>query len=336
MSQNNTPILYVGLDIAKLTLELDLAGRIHRLANDAKGHAQLHQHLRAHPRAHVICEASGGYEQSVVRFLQAAGLPVSIVEAARVRFFARAQGRRAKTDPIDAVVLSAYGRSFHPTATAAPSPCQQRLADLSQRRRQLLEARTTERNHTEHYTDPLCVRQARRVLKMLDQQIEQCNQELAKLIATDAVLAHKAHRLEAIPGVGTVVAATMLAEMPELGQLTPQTAAALAGMAPYNRDSGASQGIRHISGGRRPVRCALYMATLSAVRHDRILKEIYQRLCAAGKKPKVAMTACMRKLVILMNPPKRCQLFPCRLTPLLQRSPKETRKLVSESSTISC
>jgi transposase len=301
MSQNNTSILYVGLDVAKLTLELDLAGRIRRLANDPKGHAQLRKHLRAHPQAHIICEATGGYEQPVVRFLQAACLPVSIIEAARVRYFARAQGRRAKTDPIDAVVLSAYGQTFHPPATPAPSPCQQRLADLSQRRRQLLQARNAERNHTEHYTDPLCVRQARQLLKMLDQQIAHCDQALAKLIAADAVLAHKARRLEAIPGVGTVVAATMLAEMPELGQLTPQTAAALAGVAPYNRDSGAIKGVRHISGGRRAVRCALYMATLSTVRHDRILKEIYLRLCAAGKKPKVAMTACMRKLVILMN-----------------------------------
>lgn len=301
MSQNNTAILYAGLDVAKLTLELDVAGRIHSLANTPKGHAQLCKHLRAQPSVHVICEASGGYEQRVVQFLQASNLPVSLVEAARVRYFARAQGRRAKTDSIDATVLSAYGSSFQPAATPAPSPHQQRLADLTQRRLQLIQARNAERNHTEHYTDPLCVRQARLLLKTLDRQIAQCDETLAELVAADPALACKIGRLKAIPGVGPVVAITVLADMPELGQLNAQTAAALAGVAPYNRDSGGLKGVRYISGGRRTVRCALYMAALSAVRHDRILKDFYQRLRAAGKPAKVALTAVMRKLIILMN-----------------------------------
>jgi transposase len=301
MSQNNTPILYVGLDVAKLSLELHLAGRSYRLANAAKGHAQLLKRLRAHTNAHVVCEATGGYEQPVVRALQAAGLPVSIVEAGRVRYFARAQGQRAKTDPIDAAVLTDYGATFKPVATPPASAQQQRLADLSQRRRQLVHTLTAESNRTDHYTDPLCRRQARQLLKTLEKQIAQCDQAITTLIAQDELLAHKAKRLDAIPGVGLVVAATVLAEMPELGRLSSQTAAALAGVAPYNRDSGAHNAVRHISGGRRPVRCALYMAALSAVRHDRILKEFYLRLRAAGKKPLVALTACMRKLVILMN-----------------------------------
>ena len=301
MSPNNTPILHAGLDVAKLTLELHLGAKTCALTNDPKGHAQLCKRLRAQPGAHVVCEATGGYEQPVVRALHAAGLPVSVVEAARVRYFARAQGRRAKTDPIDAAVLTAYGDTFQPATTPPPTTTQQRLADLSQRRQQLIQARTAERNHTEHYTDPQCVRQARHLLKTLDRQIAQCDLALAQLVAADAGLAHKARRLAAIPGVGTVVALTVLAEMPELGQLTPQTAAALAGVAPYNRDSGGLKGGRHISGGRRAVRCALYMATLSAIRHDRILKEIYLRLRANGKKPLVAMTAVMRKLIILMN-----------------------------------
>jgi transposase len=301
MSQNNTVILHVGLDVAKLSLELHLAGHFHSLANDAKGHAQLAKLLRPHAGAHVVCEATGGYEQPVVRALQAANIPVSIIEAARVRYYARAQGQRAKTDPMDAAVLTAYGQAFKPVATRVASPRQQRLADLSQRRRQLLQTRTAEHNRAEHYTDPLCVRQARQLRKTLDKQIEQCDQGITTLIAEDAVLAHKANRLEAIAGVGPVVAATVLAELPELGTLNPQTAAALAGVAPYNRDSGAQKGVRHISGGRRTVRCALYMATLSAVRHDRILKAFYIRLLAAGKKPLVAMTACMRKLIVLMN-----------------------------------
>jgi transposase len=301
MSQNNTVILYVGLDVAKLSLELHLADRFHSLANDAKGHAQLCKLVGAHPGVHVVCEAPGGYEQPVVRALQAADIPISIIEAARIRYYARAQGPRAKTDPIDAAVLTAYGHAFKPVATQVTSPHQQRLADLSQRRRQLIHTRTTEHNRAEHYTDPLCVRQARQLHKNLDKQIKECDRGITTLIAEDAVLAHKAKRLQAIAGVEAVVASTVLAEMPELGKLNPQTAAALAGVAPYNRDSGLQKGVRHISGGRRTVRCALYMATLSAVRHDRILKAFYTHLLAAGKKPLVAMTACMRKLVILMN-----------------------------------
>jgi transposase len=301
MSQHNPPILYVGLDIAKLSLVLDLAGQSHALDNHARGHAQLLKLLRPHPQAHVICEATGGYEQPVVRCLQAAGVAVSVVEAGRVRHFARAQGQRAKTDPIDATVLSAYGRACQPLASTAPSAQQQQLADLTQRRRQLVQLLAQERNHLEHYTDGFRRRQTRQLGRLLDKQIDECEQAIAALIDQDPLLRHKAHRLQAIPGVGPVVASTLLAEMPELGQLTPQTAAALAGVAPYNQDSGPKQGFRAIGGGRRTVRCALYMATLSAVRHDRILKEFYRRLIAAGKKPKVALTACMRKLVILMN-----------------------------------
>jgi transposase len=301
MSQNNTSILHVGLDVAKLSLQLHLAGRFHSLANDPKGHAQLLKLLRAQPGAHVVCEATGGYEQPVVQALQAADLPVSILEAGRVRYFARAQGQRAKTDPIDAAVLTHYGLTFTPTPTPALPAQQRRLADVSQRRRQLIHTRTMESNRAEHYTDPLCVRQTRQLQKALEKQIDQCDQLITTLIAEDAELAQKAARLQTIPGVGPVVAATVLAEMPELGKLNPQTAAALAGVAPYNRDSGNLTGGRHISGGRRPVRCALYMATLSAVRHDRILKAFYQHLRAAGKKPLVALTACMRKLIVLMN-----------------------------------
>jgi transposase len=301
MSPNNMNILYVGLDVAKLSLQLHLAGRFHLLSNDAKGHAQLLKLLRSHATAHVVCEATGGYEQAIVHALQAANIPVSIVEAGRVRYFARAQGQRAKTDPIDAAVLSEYGLAFQPAPTPPVSPQQQQLADLAQRRRQIVQLLIHERNQAEHYTDSFRLRQTRRLCKILEQQVAQCDEAIAALIAQDAQLAHKASRLKAIPGVGPVVASTMLAEMPELGTLNRRTAAALAGVAPYNRDSGGQKGSRSIQGGRSAARNALYMATLTAMRYDRILKEFYLRLRAAGKKPLVAMTACMRKLVILMN-----------------------------------
>jgi transposase len=278
MSQNNSPILYVGLDVAKASLQLDLAGQSHSLANDAKGQARLLKLLRDHPTAQLVCEATGGYEQPVVRALHAAAVPVSVVEAGRVRHFARAKGQRAKTDPIDAGVLSEYGRAFQPAPTAAPTAQQTRLAELSTRRLQLIQTRLAETNRAEHYLDKLCVRQSRQLLRTLEKQIEACDTALTELIA-----------------------ATVLAELPELGRIRDEAAAALAGVAPYNRDSGAVTGVRHIAGGRTAVRCALYMATLSAVRYDAILKAFYLKLRAAGKPPKVALVACMRKLVVLMN-----------------------------------
>jgi transposase len=301
MSQNNCPILYVGLDVSKASLQLDLAGQSHCLSNDRPGHQRLLKRLRAHPSAQIVCEATGGYEQPVVRVLHAAGLPVSVVEAGRVRHFARAQGRRAKTDPIDASVLSAYGRAIAPLPTPAPTELESRLAQLSTRRSQLVQTLTAESNRAEHYVDRACVRQARQLRRLLEKQIEQCDAAMTALIAADPQLHDRAQRLDAIPGVGAITAATVLAELPELGRISHQAAAALVGVAPFNRDSGAERGVRHIAGGRAAVRCALYMAALSAVKHDAILKAFYGRLRAAGKKPKVALVACMRKLVVLMN-----------------------------------
>jgi transposase len=301
MSQNNTPILYVGLDVAKSSLQLDLAGQPHALTNDPKGHARLLQLLRDQPGAHVVCEATGGYEQAVVHACHAAQVPVSIVEAGRVRHFAKAKGLRAKTDPIDALVLSAYGRTFQPTATAAPTRQQARLAELSTRRLQLIETLIAETNRAAHYTDKLLRAQTRQLQQLLEKQIGACDTAIAELIAADETLKGQAARLDAIPGVGAVTAATVLAELPELGKLSHAAASALVGVAPYNRDSGDHNGSRHIAGGRKAVRCALYMATLSAVQYDPILKAFYQRLRLAGKKPKVALVAAMRKLVVLMN-----------------------------------
>ena len=300
-NQNQTVVRHIGLDVAKASSQLDLPGLPNPISNDAKGHARLLKLLRAHPTAHIVCEATGGYEQAVVRVLQAAGVPVSIVEAGRVRHFARAKGLRAKSDPIDAAVLSEYGRLFQPPPTPAPSAQQAQLAEWSARRSQLLHTLVMENNRASHYGDPFCVRQAAQLRRLLEKQVAACDTAIAELIAADEELRYKAERLDAIPGVGAVTAATVLAEVPELGRISAAAVAALVGVAPFNRDSGAVTGVRHIAGGRGAVRCALYMATLSAVKHDAILKKFYLHLRAAGKKPKVALVACMRKLIILMN-----------------------------------
>lgn len=301
MSQNNTSILYLGVDVAKSSLDIHLAGKSHCLTNDSKGHSQLLKLLRPFPGAHLICEATGGYEQPMVRCLHAAQIPISIIEAGRVRHFAKAKGLRAKTDPIDALVLTEYGRTFQPAPATPPTATQARLSQISTRRLQLIQTLTAETNRAAHYTDPLCLRQTRHLQKSLRSQITACDTAIAQLIAADPALKAQAARLDAIPGVGAVTAATVLAELPELGKISNEAASALVGVAPYNRDSGQHTGLRHIAGGRTALRCALYMATLSAVRYDPILKAFYTHLRQAGKKPKVALVACMRKLVVLMN-----------------------------------
>ena len=295
-----SPASYAGLDVAKASLELWLDGQSLSLSNDPKGHAKLIQRLLSHPGVHVVCEATGGYEQRPVRALQMAGIPVSIVEPSRPRHYAHAKGLRAKTDPIDAALLADYGRAFHPAPTPKPSPQQENLTQLT-RRRQLVDTLTLQHNFAEHYDDDFCKKQHRQTVKHLEKQIEQCNQAIDHLLNQDAALKDKKQRLQTLPGVGPVVAATLLAEMPELGTLNRRSAPALAGVAPYNRDSGAKKGIRTIRGGRRAVRSILHMAALSAIRYNATLKAFYKRLLAKGKKKMVALTAVVRKLIILIN-----------------------------------
>ena len=301
MSQTNSNIIYAGLDIAKASLELHLAGQSYPLTNDAKGHRRMVQLLRVRPGAHVICEATGGYERPSLRALQAAQIPATLTEAGRVRKFAQVVGRRAKTDPIDARVLAEFGRTLQPEPTPAPDPAHEQLRQITSRRQQLIDTLLAEKNRAAHYEDPFSAKQSKALTRLLEKQIAECDKAILQHLERHPALAAKAARLDAIPGVGPTTAAVILAQMPELGTLSKGAAAALAGVAPYNRDSGKHSGTRSISGGRAAVRTALYMAALSAVRHDRILKDFYLSLRAKGKKPKVALVACMRKLIILMN-----------------------------------
>jgi transposase len=257
MKPDSPPVLYVGLDVAKASLQLDLAGQSLALTNGAPGHARLLKLPRPHPTAQVVGEATGGYEQAVVRALHAALVPVSVVEAGRVRHFAHAKGWRAKTDPIDAALLAAYGRALTPRPTPAPTAEQARLATLSTRRQQSLQTLTAETNRAAHYVEPFCIQQGHQLRKLLEKQVARCAQAITALIAAEADLQAKSDRLDAIAGVGVVTAAIVLAEVPELGTLSDGAVAALVGLAPYNRDSGDRTAGRHITGGRAGVRCAL-------------------------------------------------------------------------------
>ncbi len=293
--------IYAGLDIAKLNLQLHLAGRSYDLPNTAAGQRRLLKLLARHPGVHVVCEATGGYERAVVAALHQAAIPVSVLNPARVRHFARAQGQRAKTDRLDAVVLCAYGQALQPAPTPARTELEQQLTELVRRRAQLLDALVAQRQQAEGLTLPTLRRQAQSLIRRLERDLAQIQAALAQLQTQSAPLNQRVERLASIVGVGTLTALGVLAELPELGTLNRRQVAALAGLAPHPRESGQWQGQRSIGGGRAAVRRTLYTAALVAARTNHHLKAFYQRLRLAGKPAKVALTAVMRKLIVLMN-----------------------------------
>ena len=298
----NAPV-YAGVDISKDHLDLDLPGQAPvRYTNTTEGRRKLLADFRKLASlVHVICEPSGGYEQQLLADLWAAHVEVSMVNATRVRAFARARGLLAKTDQIDAAVLREYGELLHPAALDAPSPLRERLAALVQRREQLVEMLATEQQRLSQSRDGSVQKLTRQLGKQLAKQIAQLESLIAELITTDERLQFQHNRLQQVKGVGPVTSATLLAELPELGQLDDKQIGALAGLVPYNRDSGQQRGRRVIHGGRVRVRRVLYMAAVVAARFNPILKAFYDRLVQAGKPKKVALTAVMRKLVGLLN-----------------------------------
>jgi transposase len=300
MNDKQTSV-YAGLDIAKASLQLHLQSKFFDLPNTAAGHAQMIKRLAAIPGVHIICEATGGYERAVVAALHAATIPVSVINPARVRQFARASGELAKTDPIDAAVLTAFGLAFAPQPTLPRTATELKLAALVTRRVQLLELRVAEVQRADTCADLDLCKLFTPWLAQMEKQIAKVEALIEALLKAQALLADQVQRLDGIMGVGRLTAVMVLATMPELGQLNRRQAAALAGLCPYNRDSGQWAGKRCISGGRAEVRRALYMAALSASRSNHLLKPFYDRLIAAGKPAKVALTAVMRKLIVLMN-----------------------------------
>lgn len=294
---------YVGIDISKDTLDLDVAGQSPcHYTNRTKGIAELiHALSRLSVPVHVICEPSGGYERDLLEALWAKKIPVSLVHAARVRAFARARGLLAKTDAIDAIVLREYGELLRPAALAAYAPQRQRLAELVRRREQLINLLCMEEQRLTQTREAVIRKLSHKLIGALKKQITELDTLITAQIEADTTLKEQSDRLQQVRSVGPVTAATLLAELPELGRLNDQEIGALAGVVPYNRDSGQHRGRRMIRGGRIQVRRVLYMAALVATRFNPLLKAFYQRLLKAGKVKKVALTAVMRKLIVLLN-----------------------------------
>lgn len=293
---------WIGIDVAKAWVDVASTDgpAVRRFANDPAGITAVVTELTAQSPQLIVLEATGGHETALTAALAAAGLAVAVVNPRQVRDFARAIGQLAKTDRLDARLLARFAECIQPPVRPLPDATSQDLAALLARRRQLLEMRTAERNRRPTLAPRLRTRLDTHVV-WLSQQIAELDRELDDTLRASPLWREKEDLLRSIPGIGPVVARTLLAALPELGTLTPEQAAALAGVAPLAHDSGQRTGPRRIGGGRATVRAALSMAVISAIRCNPPIKACYTRLRAADKPVKVALTACMRKLVIVAN-----------------------------------
>ena len=298
----STEPVCVGIDVAKASLEVAVHPPADRWAVDYTDPAvaTLVTRLTALAPALIVLEATGGLEVPLVGALAAAGLPVVVVNPRQVRDFAKATGQLAKTDTLDAAVLAHFAAVVRPRLRPLPDPATQALAALVTRRRQLIGMLTAERNRL-GCAPKVLHKELQTHIRWLERRIASLDTDLDQAIRTSPVWRAQADLLRSVPGVGPVVARTLLAQLPELGTLSPKTLATLVGVAPLNRDSGLLRGRRTVWGGRATVRAVLYMGTLTAVRFNPVLRAFYLRLRAAGKLPKVALTACMHKLLTILN-----------------------------------
>ena len=292
----------VGIDVGKEKLDARLNGQpsVRIWANDEAGRAELSEWVVAQEAQLVVVEASGGYEAGIVSELLERDQAVALVNPTRVRAFARAEGILAKTDKIDAGVIARFGATMKPEPQARRDQNQLELNQWVTRRRQLVLMVTAEKNRLQTAAPAMQAHIARHIA-WLQADIELLEQQINQAIAANPRWSETAKRVESVPGVGSITASTLVADLPELGQLNRQKIAALVGVAPFNHDSGKRRGHRRIFGGRASVRSVLYMATLSAIRHNPVIKSFYERLIAKGKIKKVALTACMRKLLVILN-----------------------------------
>lgn len=297
-----TVSVFVGIDVSKDRLDVALrpSGDRWAVANEEPYIATLVERVRGLSPTLIVLEATGGLEAPLTGALAAVGLPVVVVNPRQVRDFAKATGTLAKTDALDANILAQFAEVIRPALRPLPDAATQALSALLARRRQLIEMRTAEQNRLG--TAPPPVRKGIRAhIAWLARQLARIDDDLAQAIRESPVWREKDDLLQSAPGVGPVLATTLLAGLPELGTLSRQQVAALVGVAPLNRDSGTLRGRRRVWGGRAQVRTALYMAALTATRYNPVIRAFYARLCAAGKAKKVALTACMRKLLTILN-----------------------------------
>lgn len=293
---------YIGIDVAKAHLDLavHLSGDPWRVSNDEAGINTIVTHLGEMDPALVVVEPTGGLEMPLTAALAATGIPVAVVNPRQVRDFAKASGRLAKTDRLDAQVLAHFAHAMKPTPRPLPDAQTQELAALLARRQQLVQMLTAEKNRLGTSRSP--VRQRVHVhISWLTQELADSDRQLNEAIQDSPLWRVKDDLLRRVEGIGPVVSITLMAELPELGILDRWQIAALVGLAPFNRDSGMLRGKRRVWGGRARVRAALYMAALVATRYNPVIKAFYQRLLDAGKVKKVALTACMHKLLTILN-----------------------------------
>jgi transposase len=295
------PLRYVGIDVSKQYLDIfdEVLGVPERIAKAPQASTQLVARWRCETL--VVFEATGVYDLELREALRQAGIRFARINPARARDFARASGRLAKTDPIDARMLAAFARAMQPVTEQPADPARNTLAKLAKRRDQLVLMRAQEKTRRSEAEDHAMAGRISRLIKVLDSEIAEIEADISALIKAEPEISDDAQLMRSLPGVGPVACMQLIAQMPELGKVGPKQVAALAGLAPFNVDSGAFRGKRKIAGGRKRVRDALYMAALNAVRRANPFKTFYSRLRQAGKPAKLALIAVARKLLTVLN-----------------------------------
>lgn len=291
----------IGVDISKNKADVFFLKEKEHKQVEAKGYPDFTATLVEYNPDLVVMEATGGYERLLAAHIAAAGIPLAIVNPRQVRDFAKATNQLAKTDAIDARIIALFAQAIAPRTTTLPDGEMQGLRNLLERRRQLVAMRIAEANREKQTYDPVVKHSIKAMLQFIDRQLTEVKDDLDARIKNSPVWQESVNLLTSIPGIGEVTAMQVLVEMPELGRLSRQQVGALAGLAPINHDSGKFRGQRHIRGGRAKLRTALYMATMSATRFNPVIRAFFLRLKQAGKKGLVAITACMRKLLVIMN-----------------------------------
>ena len=302
MAQND--LVVAGIDVAKDKVDVCIRSLSLRrtFASTAEGRRELASWLRRKKVGKAVMEASGGYEREWAKALRDARIEVRIVDPKRVRSFARSAGRLAKNDAIDAEMIAWFAETFDEAPGQAYDAAREKLVQIVHARQGLLDLQTSLQNSGEHAAPEVVQKMQGRLLKKIALELAGLEAAIAAMIKATAHFAELAEIIESVPGLGGITAAGLIAAMPELGQVSNKIAAALLGTAPYDNDSGRRRGERHIKGGRRRVRNLFYMACLgAATRHNPMLKAFYQRLLAKGKEKKVALGACMRKLIVILN-----------------------------------